>query len=76
VAQLDDAAAAGIFATLAQFANAGVTVLIATHAVPSVLTLTPRVLALAEGRLVASGGEQVLHSQVPNSQVPLAQVRQ
>jgi cell division transport system ATP-binding protein len=74
VAHLDEAAAAGIFATLAQFANAGVTVLIATHAVPSVLTLTPRVLALAEGRLVPSGGERVLQSQMPNAQVPKAQV--
>jgi hypothetical protein len=32
------------------------------------------VLALAEGRLVASGGERVLQSQMPNAQVPKAQV--
>lgn len=51
VAHLDDAAAAGIFATLAQFSAAGVTVLVATHAVPANLPMTPRVLALAEGRL-------------------------
>lgn len=51
VAHLDAAAAAGIFATLAQFAAAGVTVLVATHAVPAAFNMTPRVLALAAGRL-------------------------
>jgi cell division transport system ATP-binding protein len=54
VAHLDDAAAASIFATLAQFSAAGVTVLVATHAVPTSLTMTPRVLALAQGRLQAA----------------------
>jgi cell division transport system ATP-binding protein len=54
VAHLDDAAAAGLFATLAQFAAAGVAVLVATHAVPAGLPLAPRVLQLAEGRLQAA----------------------
>jgi ABC-type ATPase involved in cell division len=39
---------------LAQFAAAGVAVLVATHAVPAGLPLAPRVLQLAEGRLQAA----------------------
>lgn len=57
-AHLDDTAAAAIFETLSQFAAAGVTVIVATHARPAALA-ADRELNLREGRLANGHPDEV-----------------